>query len=199
MLLIRSLVLGLERAGRSSISITVKRTTHPFTPPLLSFIQIVVRSTLRRIGSQSGLNLYWRRSEGFGNLTGKKFLLLHFLHFIKEDLKSRNWTYLIRLLKGLRSTSDYKVRTSIKTIAMENRTILVRYRRSNGGVKINKGNVGQGYRTWQLIFSPSQLWAMNQSESFQGHVVRYRGKEHRWELKTLREWSVWSIGNEVVS
>jgi hypothetical protein len=32
-----------------------------------------------------------------------------------------------------------------------------RLKRSNGGVKINKENVGQGYRTWQLIFSQFQL------------------------------------------
>jgi len=47
---------------------------------------------------------------------------------------------------------NYKVRMSSKTIVMGNRTILVRCRLLNGGVKINRENVGQGYYIWQLIF-----------------------------------------------
>jgi hypothetical protein len=39
-----------------------------------------------------------------------------------------------------------QVKTNIKIIAIENRTILVKYLRSNGGIKINKKNAGQDYR-----------------------------------------------------
>jgi len=50
--------------------------------------------------------------------------------------------YLIRLLKSWGSILDRKVRISSKTIVIGNRTILVRCRPLNGGVKINRENVG---------------------------------------------------------
>jgi hypothetical protein len=39
-----------------------------------------------------------------------------------------------------------QIKTNIKTITIENRTILVKYLRSNSNIKINKENAGQGYR-----------------------------------------------------
>ena len=41
---------------------------------------------------------------------------------------------------------DYKVRINSKTIVIGNRMILVRCRLLNSGVKINRENIGQGYR-----------------------------------------------------
>jgi len=41
---------------------------------------------------------------------------------------------------------NYKVRISSKTIIIGNRMILVRCWLLNSGVKINRENVGQGYR-----------------------------------------------------
>jgi hypothetical protein len=42
---------------------------------------------------------------------------------------------------------DQQIKMNIKTTIIENRTILIKYQRSNNNIKINKKNVGQDYRT----------------------------------------------------
>jgi hypothetical protein len=42
---------------------------------------------------------------------------------------------------------DQQIKMNIKTSIIENRTILIKYQRSNNNIKINKKNVGQDYRT----------------------------------------------------
>jgi hypothetical protein len=62
---------------------------------------------------------------------------------MKEELRNRNLIYLIRLLKNFKNIFDQQVKISIKITAIENRTILIRYQRSNNDIKINKENVDQ--------------------------------------------------------
>jgi hypothetical protein len=55
--LIKTSLLGLRRDGRSLTSITLRQIRPLYTPLLLSFTQMVVRSILDRTGLRDGLHL----------------------------------------------------------------------------------------------------------------------------------------------